>query len=144
MSIWPGERPSAKTSSVAIENPRSSINSNDNTVRNAAGRLEDIVSSGPKCGIDYDTVNDIYCILSAYYRITHMRYGDLIYTQRVDHHLLNEPDSPFGIFSPLSVASVNPEELEEIAGESRSSKGKHQILEKEINTLKKCKGVIPQ
>ncbi|TGO17537.1 hypothetical protein BPAE_0419g00010 [Botrytis paeoniae] len=104
-------------------------------------RLEDLMLPGPMGDTEY-AVNDIYCVLKAYYEIARRRYVDAVCTQGTDYHLLNGKHSPLRIFSPLFVASLTPEQLEEIAGEDTSSKERRENLKKEMSTLEEGKRLL--
>jgi hypothetical protein len=56
--------------------------------------------------------------------------------------LLNGKNSPLRIFSPLFIASLTPEQLEEIAGEDISSKERRENLKREMDSLEEGKRLL--
>jgi hypothetical protein len=125
-------------SSIATDNLR---DASGQEIKGTVVRLEDVMLSGPMGDIQH-AVNDIYCILKAYYEIARRRYVDAICTQGTDYHLLNGKNSPLRIFSPLFVASLTPEQLEEIAGEDASSKERRESLKREMDSLEEGKRLL--
>jgi hypothetical protein len=125
-------------SSIATDNLR---DASGQEINGTVVRLEDVMLSGPMGDIEH-AVNDIYCILKAYYEIARRRYVDAICTQGTDYHLLNGKNSPLRIFSPLFVASLTPEQLEEIAGEDASSKERRESLKREMDSLEEGKRLL--
>lgn len=129
---------SMSKSSIATDNLR---DAGGQEITGTVVRLEDVMLSGPMGDIEY-AVNDIYCVLKAYYEIARRRYVDAICTQGTDYHLLNGKNSPLRIFSPLFVASLTPEQLEEIAGEDTSSKQRRESLKREMASLEEGKRLL--
>lgn len=79
---------------------------------------------------------DIHDILKSYYKVARKRFVDNVYHQAVEHCLLVGPDSPLNVFSENWVVLKEKEQLEAIAGESRSTKNRRSALKKEIEDLK--------
>ena len=125
-------------SSIATDNLK---DAGGQEIKGTVVRLEDIMLSGPMGDIEY-AVNDIYCVLKAYYEIALRRYIDAVWTQGTDYHLLSGKNSPLQIFSPLFVASLTPEQLEEIAGEDTSSKERRESLKREMSALEEGKRLL--
>ncbi|PMD52427.1 uncharacterized protein K444DRAFT_706517 [Hyaloscypha bicolor E] len=125
-------------SSIATDNLR---DASGQEINGTVVRLEDVMLSGPMGDTEH-AVNDIYCILKAYYEIARRRYVDAICTQGTDYHLLNGKNSPLRIFSSLFVASLTPEQLEEIAGEDASSKERRENLKREMDSLEEGKRLL--
>ncbi|KIM98383.1 hypothetical protein OIDMADRAFT_43388 [Oidiodendron maius Zn] len=129
---------SMSKSSIATNNLKDVC---DQEIKGTVVRLEDVMLSGPMGDIEY-AVNDIYCVLKAYYEVALRRYVDAVWTQGTDYHLLNGKNSPLQIFSPLFVASLIPEQLEEIAGEDTSSKERRESLKREMSALEEGKRLL--
>ena len=129
---------SMSKSSIATDNLK---DAGGQEIKGTVVRLEDVMLSGPMGDIEY-AVNDIYCVLKAYYEIALRRYIDAVWTQGTDYHLLNGKNSPLQIFSPLFVASLTPEQLEEIAGEDTSSKERRESLKREMSALEEGKRLL--
>jgi hypothetical protein len=125
-------------SSIATDDLK---DANGKDIKGSVVRLEDVMLSGPMGDVEH-AVNDIYCILKAYYEVARRRYVDAICTQGTDYHLLNGKNSPLRIFSPLFIASLTPEQLEEIAGEDISSKERRENLKREMDSLEEGKRLL--
>lgn len=116
-------------------------NESEGEIGDGVPRLEDALLSRPTGDIDF-AVNDIFCILKAYYEIARRRYVDAVCTQGTDYHLLNGKNSPLRIFSPVFVAALTPEQLEEIAGEDLATKERREALQKEMDALEEGRRLL--
>ncbi|XXH04227.1 hypothetical protein Hte_010641 [Hypoxylon texense] len=78
---------------------------------------------------------DIVDTLMSYYKVSRKRFVDTLCQQVVNHFLLYGNESPLKALSPESIMSLEPDQLELIAGEDTASKRQRQVLAREIKTL---------
>ncbi|KAK4505474.1 hypothetical protein PRZ48_003437 [Zasmidium cellare] len=88
------------------------------------------------------TVQDIHDILESYYRVSRKTFVDNVGRQAAIHYLLNADKGPLGLFSPLFVSQLSPDQLEEIAGEAPADKRKRAQLTKDIASLKEAMKIL--
>ena len=104
-------------------------------------RLEDMVSNHPMSSTA-NIVQDIHDILQSYYEITRPRFVDNILKLVVGHFLVTGSDTPLKTFCPTFVGSLTSEELEQIAGESPSTKRRRTKLTKESSSLIEAQKIL--
>ena len=78
---------------------------------------------------------EIHDILQAYYSLALDRYIDNIFQLAVDYCLLHGPSSPLKVFTQDWVINLEAEQLEQIVGETKSSKKSRTKLAKKIADL---------
>lgn len=88
--------------------------------------------------------DEIHHILHAYYNLALDRYIDNIFQLSVDYHLLNGPESPLKVFTQDWVLGLDPEKLEEIAGESKSTKRNRSRVKKKLADMEEALKVLRQ
>lgn len=104
-------------------------------------RMEDITQSHDLSNADHVVV-EIHDILRSYYKLARKRFVDCVRMQVADYLLITGPDTPLGLFSPMFVAAMTPEQLEEVAGEDARVKRRRSQLEKEIKQLEEGKMIL--
>ncbi|EEP79836.1 predicted protein [Uncinocarpus reesii 1704] len=102
---------------------------------------EGIIHNYPPSNADHGAV-EIHDILRSYYTVARKRFVDCVRMQVADFLLITGPNTPLSIFSPAFVASMTPEQLEEIAGEDAGLKRRRAQLEKEIKQLMDGKRIL--
>ncbi|KAI1098467.1 interferon-induced GTP-binding protein Mx2 [Jackrogersella minutella] len=85
---------------------------------------------------------DIATTLMCYYDMSRERLIDAISQQVVNHFLLDGDESPLSILSPEFAMSLDPDQLEIIAGEDAASKRQRQTLAREIHSLEAATRVL--
>lgn len=111
------------------------------------------ISSGPvvpleharstqSMSIEEHDMQQIHDNLKAYYDVSITRFVDSVCMQAVGHYLLLCPESPLELFSPIFVAGLSPEELEEIAGEAPGVKAQRANLKRDIARLTEANKVL--
>ncbi|KAL2213154.1 hypothetical protein CC79DRAFT_1338803 [Sarocladium strictum] len=88
--------------------------------------------------------DEIHHILRAYYNLALDRYIDNIFQLSVDYHLLNGPESPLKVFTQDWVLGLDPAKLEEIAGESTSTKRNRSRVKKKLADMEEALKVLRQ
>lgn len=88
------------------------------------------------------TVQDIHDILKSYYKVARKRFIDNMCMQAADYHLVTGPAAPMPLFSPSWVYRLSPEQLEQIAGEESSVRGKRQRLQKQVKNLEMGRKIV--
>ncbi|KXH42390.1 interferon-induced GTP-binding protein Mx1 [Colletotrichum salicis] len=79
---------------------------------------------------------DIHDILCSYYKVARKRFVDVVLQQAVFHFLLDAKTSPFKIFTPDLVMGLDDEQMQIIAGEDEATRGRRQILARDIENPK--------
>ncbi|KAL2846710.1 hypothetical protein BJY01DRAFT_234510 [Aspergillus pseudoustus] len=95
----------------------------DNCLYGKVVRVEDLAYQQHISNMTY-TVQDISDILCSYYKVARKRFVDNICMQAAGYYLVNGPETPMKLFSPLLVTCLTSEQLEEIAGEDALLKQK--------------------
>ncbi|KAI1207487.1 interferon-induced GTP-binding protein Mx2 [Annulohypoxylon truncatum] len=100
-------------------------------------RAESRVTSQPTTMKDnvQKTCEDIVDTLICYYNMSRERFVDAVCQQVVNDFLLDGEKSPLRILSPEFTMSLDPEQLEMIAGEDMGTKNQRQALAREIESL---------
>jgi hypothetical protein len=80
---------------------------------------------------------EIHDILHSYYNMALNRFIDNVFQLAVDHHLLHGPSSPLKIFSQEWVINLEPEVLDRIASEAKSTTRRRTKLTQKIKDLSK-------
>jgi hypothetical protein len=93
-------------------------------------RLDDIAQNYPLSNTDH-IIQETHDILRSYYKLAWKRLVDSVRIQVADYFLVTGTDTPLTLFSPTFVASMTPEQLEEVAGEDIAVKRRRVQLEKE-------------
>ncbi|ESZ92343.1 interferon-induced GTP-binding protein Mx2 [Sclerotinia borealis F-4128] len=105
-----------------------------------------ISSKGNQCAVNKDNrrqvCEDILDTLASYYKVSRKRFVDVICQQVVHHFLLEGSDSPLKVLGPELVMGLDPEQLEQIAGEDIESRQKRQGLEREIKSYEAALKVL--
>ncbi|KAI1079138.1 hypothetical protein F5B20DRAFT_545096 [Whalleya microplaca] len=78
---------------------------------------------------------DIVDTLNSYYEVSRDRFIDTICRQVVNRFLLDGDESPLRILSPELAITLDPDQLELIAGEDPSTKQQRQVLSRQIESL---------
>ncbi|KAE8549699.1 hypothetical protein EYB25_008223 [Talaromyces marneffei] len=104
-------------------------------------RLEDITHQHHMSN-ETHAVQEIHDILQSYYKVARKRFVDNICLHAVDYHLVTDPETPMGLFSPSFVGSLSKEQLEDIAGEEGALKRKRRQLGKKIKDLQEARKVL--
>ena len=104
-------------------------------------RLEDIAQNHPLSNADH-VIQEIHDILKSYYKLARKRFVDCVRMQVADYFLITGSDTPLSLFSPTFVASMSPEQLEEVAGEDVALKRRRAQLEKEIKQLQEGRRIL--
>jgi hypothetical protein len=113
----------------------------DDCTHGAVVRLQDIISHHPMSNIEH-TVQDLHDILKSYYQVAWKRVVDVVCMQAAEHHLISGPRTPLKLFSPAFVGVMNPEQLEEVAGEDSRQKRRRKQLQQEEEDLEKGKKIL--
>lgn len=87
-------------------------------------------------------VQEVHDILYSYYQVACKRMVDNVCMQVVDHLLVNGPETPLGLFSPVFVSGLTAERLEAIAGEDQMTKRSRKQLVQDIQNLKDAKKIV--
>ncbi|THV48858.1 hypothetical protein BGAL_0224g00200 [Botrytis galanthina] len=85
---------------------------------------------------------DILDTLASYYKVSRKRFVDFFCQQVVHHFLLEGSDSPLKVLGPELVIGLDPEQLEQIAGEDIESRQKRQGLERKIESYEAALKVL--
>ncbi|KAH7134555.1 dynamin family protein [Dactylonectria estremocensis] len=104
--------------------------------------LKDVQSTVSNRSNAEHTVEDIYDILQAYYKVARKRFVDNVYHQAVDHCLLSGPNNPLGLFCEQWVLQLDTEKLNTIAGESRMVREQRNRLEKTRQDLEEAVKIL--
>ena len=88
------------------------------------------------------TIKDIHDILFSYYKIALQRFVDNACLQATDYNLVSGPETPLKVFSPTFVGSLDPSQLELIAGEDSVVVTQRKELSERIARLKDGKRVL--
>lgn len=104
-------------------------------------RLQDMTRSHPMSNTEY-VVQDLHDILFSYYKVARKRFVDSVCMQATDYHLVNGPETPLTLFSPMFVSSLNPEQLESIAGEDQGTRRTRARLKRDIASLEEAKKIL--
>lgn len=84
----------------------------------------------------------IHDILHAYYGLAANRFIDNVFQLAVDYHLLQGPCSPLKVLSQDWVINLEPEQLDQIAGETNSAKKRRTKLVKKIAELSEALRIL--
>jgi hypothetical protein len=104
-------------------------------------RLSDITQTHPMSNADH-VIQDLHDILQSYYKVARKRFVDNMCMHAADHHLITGPDTPLKLFSSAFIASMTPEQIEDIAGEDAVTKRKRLTLKKEIRELEAGRRIL--
>ncbi|KAH6648210.1 P-loop containing nucleoside triphosphate hydrolase protein [Truncatella angustata] len=85
---------------------------------------------------------EIHDNLRAYYGLALDRFIDNVFQLAVDHHLLHGPSSPLKVFNQEWVINLEPEQLEQIIGETKLAKKRRLKLAKKIEDLSKALKIL--
>lgn len=97
--------------------------------------LDDIAKAAEDKGNMGHLQEEIHDILQAYYRLALDRFIDNVFQLAVDYHLLHGPNSPLKVFNQDWVINLEPEQLEQIVGETKYAKKHRSKLMKKIDDL---------
>ncbi|KAI1458589.1 interferon-induced GTP-binding protein Mx2 [Annulohypoxylon moriforme] len=97
---------------------------------------------GPIVNNSKHVCEDIVDTLMSYYSVSRERFVDSICQQVVNHFLLDGEESPLRVLSPEFAMSLDPDQLEMIAGEDSASKRQRQALAWEIESLEAAFNVL--
>ena len=87
-------------------------------------------------------LREIHDILKSYYERARKRVVDNVCKQAADHFLINGPETPLRVFSPVFVSRMTEEQLERIAREEPHVEKQRMKLTNDIKSLRKAKGVL--
>ena len=104
-------------------------------------RLTDMTRSDPMSNTDH-VVQDLHDILFSYYKVARTRFVDSVCMQAGDHFLVNGPETPLALFSPIFVSSLTHEQLETIAGEDQGTKKTRARLKRDVASLEVAKKIL--
>lgn len=104
-------------------------------------RINDFIQEQSASTVE-SIVRSIHDIFESYYKIARERFVDNVWVQAVSYYLVTGPDTPLKLLSPSFIASLTPDQLEDIAGEDAGLKRKHKILIKEIEDLEAGKKIL--
>ncbi|KAI1875074.1 uncharacterized protein JN550_002503 [Neoarthrinium moseri] len=97
--------------------------------------LDDIANAAEgKRNVD-QLQEEIHDILRAYYSLALDRFIDNVFQLAVDYNLLHGPSSPLKVFTQDWVIDLEPEQLEQIVGETKAAKRRRAKLAKKIDDL---------
>ncbi|KAK6825422.1 interferon-induced GTP-binding protein Mx2 [Apiospora arundinis] len=115
----------------------------------AAGRTKGGVSDDNSITMDPDKIKslwanrsnvhritqEIHDKLHAYYELALCRFVDNVFQQAVDYCLLTGPSTPLSVFDQDWVIKLDKKKLKAIAGESKASESRRDILESKVRDL---------
>ena len=104
-------------------------------------KLDDMMQNHPMSNADH-AIQDLHDILHSYYKVALKRFADSVRMQAADHFLITGSKTPLTLFSPAFIASMTPEQLEEVAGEELTVKRRRVQLEKERKDLEDGKKIL--
>lgn len=87
-------------------------------------------------------IRDIHDILHSYYDVARTRFIDNVCKQAADFFLVNGPDTPLRVLSPVFVSRLTDEKLEQIAGEEAQVRRQREKLQKDINSLTEAMRIL--
>ena len=103
--------------------------------------VDNIVQHHPMSNTAH-TVQSIHDILKSYYKVARKRFVDNVCMQAADYYLINGPDTPLKLFSPLYVSNLSAEKVEEVAAEDVVLRRKRNALNQEIEKLEAGKKIL--
>ena len=104
-------------------------------------RLDDMMQNHPMSNADH-AIQDLHDILHSYYKVALKRFADSVRMQAADYFLITGSKTPLTLFSPAFIASMTPEQLEEVAGEELTVKRRRVQLGKERKDLEDGKKIL--
>lgn len=104
-------------------------------------RLDQLSIKSTKSNKDHD-VRNIHDILHAYYDVARTRFVDNVCKQAADWYLINGPETPLRVLSPLFVSLLPDEKLEQIAGEEPKVRKQRDKLQKDMNSLSEAMEIL--
>jgi hypothetical protein len=104
-------------------------------------RLSDIEQTHPMSNGTH-VVRDLHDILHSYYKVARKRFVDNMCMHAADHHLITGPATPLKLFSSAFIASMTPDQIEDIAGEDAATKRRRLALRKEIRDLEAGRRIL--
>lgn len=104
--------------------------------------LDDIAQAAEDKSNREHLQEEIHDILRAYYGLALDRFVDNVFQLAVDHHLLHGPSSPLRVFTQEWVINLEPNQLEQIVGETKSAKKRRSKLAKKIDDLSKALKIL--
>ncbi|KAI2464835.1 interferon-induced GTP-binding protein Mx2 [Annulohypoxylon bovei var. microspora] len=104
--------------------------------------LNKIGQRNAAAGNSQQVCEDIIDALMSYYDVSRERFVDAVCQQVVNHFLLDGDESPLRILSPEFAMSLDPDQLEMIAGEDAASKRQRQALSWEIESLEAASKIL--
>jgi hypothetical protein len=113
----------------------------DDCTHGSVVRLSDITQNHPMSNADH-AIQDIHDILKSYYKVARKRFIDNICMHAADYHLITGPDTPLKLFSSAFIASMTPDQIEDIAGEDAVLKRRRMALKKEIVELEAGRRIL--
>ena len=116
-------------------------NAIDDDRRGLIVRLEDM-SFHRSTNNEQHVVRDIHDILHSYYDVARTRFIDNVCKQAADFFLVNGPDTPLRVLSPVFVSRLTDEKLEQIAGEESAVKRQRDKLQKDMNSLSEAMRIL--
>ncbi|CAG8945706.1 unnamed protein product [Penicillium salamii] len=87
-------------------------------------------------------VQDLQDILESYYKVARKRFVDNVCMQAAGYYLMQGPNTPMGLLSPSLVSTLGKEQLDAIAGEGPTLKGKREQLHREIADLSLARDIL--
>ncbi|KAL8885217.1 MAG: hypothetical protein Q9192_006680 [Flavoplaca navasiana] len=85
------------------------------------------------------SVEQLHDILKSYYKVARKRFVDNVCMQAADLHLVRGPDAAVKVLTPAFVSDLTAEQLEHIAGETKSSRKKRGELVRLVDNLSQAK-----
>ncbi|EPS29667.1 hypothetical protein PDE_04617 [Penicillium oxalicum 114-2] len=132
-NCWNG-RLQKKWEEKAIDAQTSGLGSSTNGASEKMIRLKDLQRQN-NIGTSGHTLQNIHDILKCYYKVACRRFVDNVCMQASDHYLVTGLEPPLRLFDPAWVIGLSNSQLEEIAGESTTTKRQRLRLRKEVQDL---------
>jgi hypothetical protein len=104
--------------------------------------LDDIAKAAESKSNVEQLQEEIHDILQSYYSLALNRFIDNVFQQAVDYQLLHGPSSPLKVFTQDWVINLQPEQLEQIVGETKLAKKRRQKLMRKIDDLSKALKIL--
>ncbi|KAK4500881.1 hypothetical protein PRZ48_009073 [Zasmidium cellare] len=104
-------------------------------------RLDEMSFKPSTCN-EQHVVRDIHDILHSYYDVARTRFIDNVCKQAADHFLVNGPDTPLRVLSPVFISHLSDEKLDQIAGEEPFVKRQREKLQKDMNSLTEAMRIL--
>ncbi|KAI5296382.1 hypothetical protein KEM52_003246 [Ascosphaera acerosa] len=104
--------------------------------------IDQVTESFMKKGNLEQVKETIHDTLRSYYSIAKDRFTDTVFQQAVHDCLLTGPDSPLKVFTQQWVIGLEPQALEDIAGESEATKARRDALERKAKDLEEAVRIL--